>query len=1588
MTQYPLLCLILYLLSHYTVLSSTLDCSFTPKDHNHRLQSTTSYRCPHHCKSSRSSHPDLRKVELNYRICSHPDLTDAEFKIVPKDPSHVAILRFKSLNMNHYHRRKRALTLTPQWQSEPQSLSVNQGNKISLVCSIAAVGESVSYHWYYSDTFPANIGSTLSELYNGITDETGTLSIASASGTDAGYYQCKVTDVTKDGTHTIFSNIVEVQIESYYLKTPASKQIENKVSLLAEDVLILDCPQIDSNPPATITWYKNNEVFKDEGAFVYPFEGEEFQYHSETYTVSKNSLVLMSMTTAHNGVYKCRATNSKTGQYFDLKEYNVQNLASSDSSLVDVKPTVLKEGQITVEKGSTVELYCLGVGHPATMTYTWTVGDGTALSFSDRIVLSDFGRQVTISNAKTTDAGLYKCSCLNTKGNTDSYITLKVKESTTVPDITITQTPASLYIHDVYQGEEAKSIFIPCTATGADQVRFLKNGALLDLSSRYTFKENVGLTFTSYDSRDSGVYQCVAFNSKHWKQKMTFVMITEKVTATASADVTLINSEASLSCAVTGYPYPDVSWSYNNQQITNTQSSHSPYVIDSPTSHKLVIKNIGFTDGGVYTCTAVSRALNYQPEYTHSATSEVTLTIEQEIEMKAAASSVTATVDDTLKLGCTANAKPTVKEVTWYVNNTIIDTTKEEFKRVSISTKEVNDHQAYSELTITKLEIKDGGTYKCEGNNTAKGNTTTSSATTDVLVKYLSVSVADSVRAIAAGDKVVITCTAQGSPKPELIRWFLGSTDGKVIQNSDAGYKITNNPASEKGYESVLEVEKQMTNQDYVCEATNYLNNVAQFDDHKVIVRTFTKTEASRETSFVSTNEGESASLTCFCSGVPLPSEVLWKKNGVTISSTASQTITNTPKYDPDFKLTSVLTYKNPTSSDIATHTCQCNNSFQDQTYTDQTTVELRVVTQVSITWSADNPKAAQYNKELKLTCTAAGLPRPTSIVWSRKLTSSNSDTFVTLQTNTGRFSENKTVVDISTLRSVLTISNTEYNDDGTYNCYADNRIGDVVYSRNAQSTLLIFQNPTVDMGTTERAGNVDDNIELSCTVSSKPAPTKMEWHFGNTKIANQPTSTASGYSRSSKYTVNALSGPTEGKYRCLGYHTYEGQEATGEGYTYVRLHRPYEVSSATVPASVATVNEYTAQNLTCSGIGVPEVSTFKWTLESVINPSNEVTSDIGEVVTERNYERPDLNIEVTSTLVVKSVKYTNLGIYKCATSQTWGGETSSANKTFEISVNFDAKLSSASGSTEVFQDVGSQIRLTCVVYGNPAPDDITWKWADGAAISNGNEFNVDSVSQNKYKKQSTLQFAFLPIYHKKDLQCMSKNSLSASEQKLTFTLNMKHDTMGIIQSGSSKSGETVLLTCLTTFEEGAISWHKDNQLLNANNRITFATNTTYSTINSVLTITDTDDTADSGEYGCKVTTDNQTSLTSMTLVIGSGVSAASDGLSTGIVIALSVLGVFIVIVVILIVVVFVHGRRRSKTRGMFDERSVPESYENQAYDDRNLHTVISMPDTAIDNLPKVVEPIVMSKNEPDHDIKEATIMKQATLTQQRKRNY
>ena len=72
-----------------------------------------------------------------------------------------------------------------------------------------------------------------------------------------------------------------------------------------------------SNPPAIITWYKNNVAFKDQGAFVYPFEGEDFQYHSgKLYNTFGDVLYEVKF-----GVFSKKITNLSHGQNFALHNH-------------------------------------------------------------------------------------------------------------------------------------------------------------------------------------------------------------------------------------------------------------------------------------------------------------------------------------------------------------------------------------------------------------------------------------------------------------------------------------------------------------------------------------------------------------------------------------------------------------------------------------------------------------------------------------------------------------------------------------------------------------------------------------------------------------------------------------------------------------------------------------------------------------------------------------------------------------------------------------------------------------------------------------------------------------------------------------------------------------------------------------------------------------------------------------------------------------------------------------------------------------------------------------------------------------------
>jgi len=300
--------------------------------------------------------------------------------------------------------------------------------------------------------------------------------------------------------------------------------------------------------------------------------------------------------------------------------------------------------------------------------------------------------------------------------------------------------------------------------------------------------------------------------------------------------------------------------------------------------------------------------------------------------------------------------------------------------------------------------------------------------------------------------------------------------------------------------------------------------------------------------------------------------------------------------------------------------------------------------------------------------------------------TATDSELVLISETNT-RFTTSNTAVDLQTLTGTLTILSPEYGDDGTYNCYTDNTINSIVYARNANSTLLIYQNPTVKMGQTEIASDPNKNVELSCTVSAKPAPSSLEWYYGSDKITNQPTSVLNEYDRTSSYSFQ-VSSTNEGKYRCVGGNTYDGKAASGEAHTYVRLYRPIAITTASTPGGASTVNEFTTLTFTCSTLGVPQAADVQWSFTRALT-NTEAVDDNHSIENIVDYERSDLNIQTVSEYRIPTVTFTDIGIFKCQTSQTWDGEETAKDKSWEIVVNFSAKLrSGGDGSTNIFQDM------------------------------------------------------------------------------------------------------------------------------------------------------------------------------------------------------------------------------------------------------------------------------------------------------------
>ncbi|XP_068155724.1 papilin isoform X2 [Drosophila tropicalis] len=295
--------------------------------------------------------------------------------------------------------------------------------------------------------------------------------------------------------------------------------------------------------------------------------------------------------------------------------------------------------------GGIAVLRCFATGNPPP-NITWSLKNVVIDTNQGRYVLTSNG-DLTIVQVRQTDDGTYVCVASNGLGEpVRREVNLQV---TAAKDI-------SAYVFgekNVTQIVQLNSpALVRCPAGGypAPHVSWWRNNQLFGrrASERAEMTRDYSLFFRSIQLSDLGVYTCDAYNN----QRPASLIVTLKavgparslnpaddqylqyVIDPATAPVTqrpsypyrpsrpayipppTINANAvlsanpqnsytpgstiALSCAVQGYPVPEVTWTKDKVPLQNSERIQ----ITSSEPHRLVISNVNVQDSGLYGCTA------------------------------------------------------------------------------------------------------------------------------------------------------------------------------------------------------------------------------------------------------------------------------------------------------------------------------------------------------------------------------------------------------------------------------------------------------------------------------------------------------------------------------------------------------------------------------------------------------------------------------------------------------------------------------------------------------------------------------------------------------------------------------------------------------------------------------------------------------------------------------------------------------------------------------------------------------------------------------------------------------------------------
>ncbi|XP_043356001.1 basement membrane-specific heparan sulfate proteoglycan core protein isoform X3 [Dermochelys coriacea] len=693
-----------------------------------------------------------------------------------------------------------ALGVAPPVRIESSSSSIAEGQTLDLNCLVTGQ-EQPRVTWHKrGGSLPASHQVSGSRLR-----------IPQVSAADSGEYVCRISTGTITQEAALVVTIEDSTGPSYSSGVVPHIRIESSSSSIAEgQTLDLNC-LVAGQAPSTVTWYKRG------GALP------------ASHQVSGSHLRLVQVSAADSGEYVCRISTSAGPREASITVSVSSGTSSSyrlQSPIISIEPH-----STAVRQGEDATFKCRIHDGARPINITWKMAPKQQLQ--DNVKISPNGSVITISRARPSNQGAYRCLAFNRYGVANSVVNLMVQGSPTVS--VVPKGPVTV--------KTGKSISVDCLGMGDPRplVRWSRLGMRqkIEHQTLLPLESQAVLQISAAKPEDAGTYICMAQNSIGSAQVQVEVSV-EAVQGkpgapeiTVKPTLTVVAGEtATLQCSATGDPPPTIQWSklraplpWQHRVVNNT----------------LLIPRVAQQDSGQYICNA-SNAASFTEAF-------VTLDVEIPPYATSLPEEVSVQVGEAVQLQCLAHGTPPL-HYQWTKANG------------SLSSHAVLRESA---LHISPIAPEDSGTYRCLVSNRVGSAETFAQVSVEGSAPSASptVRVTPQTDVKGVGGTAEFTCSVTGGAQAR-IEWF--REGGELPASHSVRNGVLRIQNLDRGCQGV-----------YTCRVSSP-SGQAQ-DSARLVIQALPKVMINVRTSVQSVLVGATVEFECLVVGDP-KARITWSKVG------------------------------------------------------------------------------------------------------------------------------------------------------------------------------------------------------------------------------------------------------------------------------------------------------------------------------------------------------------------------------------------------------------------------------------------------------------------------------------------------------------------------------------------------------------------------------------------------------------------------------------------------------------------------------------------------------------------------------------